>query len=522
MKKNNVCCWPGQHKQYIIACFLALLSINGFTQTPYSCPSCDLRGHDFSGQDLTNANFSFAKLDNANFNNSTLNGAMFDNASMQSTSFRSAQINTSDKGPANFSKGNCSNADFTGASLQKAVFTFANLNGAIFDHSNLADTKFGLRLVLRDAQTPRPPSFKGTKLPCELKRFMRNDDLSKVEFLPCRTYIANKNKRRRKDTGDSVYVSPAGTDASGCGTAGNPCKTIDYAISVAPANGVIGLSADTFIMEKYVEVTKNLEFVGGLDDQNGWAPTPYQSSISGGLYGFPIFTVTAGTTQVSFTNLMMSGMKEGNRISSIVLQAYKGTTISFSDVNIYAGIPGDGLDGLSGAGPACCLMCHGPNYANCGPGGTANSSVNGFCSFPPLGWGGKSGGTGGSGTSDDCYMLCPGSGGSQGGGSFGILLSDATLNIDNTSTITAGAGSNGGAGGGGVVSAGGGAGGNGGPAACIGMHGQSTINGNYNAYTGKAGNPGKGGGSSYNQSKGCSGQNGQDGLPGVSAQVIRF
>lgn len=523
MEKNNVHCWPKQQKKHIIACFLLLLSIKGFTQTPYNCPACDLRGHDFSGQDLTNANFSFAKLDNANFSNCTLNGAMFDNASMQRANFRSAQINSSNKGPANFSRGDCSHADFTGASLQNAVFSFTNVNGTIFNHSNLTDAKFGLKLVIRNDKNPTPPSFEGTKLPCELKRFMKKDDVSKVEFLPCRTYIVDKEKRSRKNAGDSVYVSLRGRDATGCGTAGNPCQTIAYAVSIAPANGIIGMSADTFIVEKFVEITKNIEFVGGLDEMNGWAPTPYQSSVSAGtMWGFPIFLIMEGSANVSFSNLMMSGVEGASTLSSIVLQAYKGTTVSLSSVNIYAGTPFDARNGLSGAGSTCCLMCHGPDYANCGPGGTASSSVNGICCAPPWGWMGISGGSGGSGTSDACYELCPGTGGFQGGGSFGILLSDATLNIDNTSTIIAGAGSNGGAGGAGVISAGGGAGGNGGPSACIGMYGHSTVNGSYGAYLGKGGNPGKGGSSSQNSVKDCWGKNGQDGLPGVCKQVLQF
>lgn len=522
MKKNKVHCPASRPIKYIVTCLLILLCIRGLSQTPYTCPSCDLQGHDFSGQDLTNANFSFANLNNANFSNCTLNGAMFDNASLQNANFRNAQINSSNKGPANFSRADCSHADFSGASLQNAVFSFTNVNGTIFDHSDLTDTKFGLKLLIRDATHPTLPSFKDTKLPCELKRFMKNDDLRKVAFLPCRTYIADKEKKGGKNAGDSVYVSPGGKDASGCGTAGNPCQTVKYAVSVAPANSVIGLSADTFFVEQYVEVTKNLEFVGGLDDQNGWAPTLYQSSISAGLYGLPIFVVPAGATNVAFTNLMMSGIQGGSRVSSVVLQAYQGTTVSFTDVNIYAGRPYDAANGPSGVGPTCCLTCQGQNYADCGPGGTASTSLNGICCLPPFGWAGISGGAGGSGTSDACYEFCPGAGGFQGGASFGILLYDATLNIDNTSTITAGAGSNGGAGGGGVASAGGGAGGNGGPAACIGMYGQSVVNGSYSAYLGKAGNPGKGGGSSYNSAKGCSGQNGQDGLPGVSAQVIKF
>lgn len=523
MEKNNVHCWPKQQKKHIIACFLVLLSINGFTQTPYSCPSCDLQGHDFSGKDLTNANFSFANLDNANFSHCTLNGAMFDNASMQGANFRNATIKSSDKGPANFSRGDCSHADFTGASLQNAVFSFANLNGTIFDHSDLANTKFGLKLLIRGAKDPTPPSFKGTKLPCELKRFMKNDDLTKVEFLPCRTYIVDKEKRSRKNAGDSVYVSRGGRDATGCGTAGNPCRTIAYAVSIAPVNGIIGLASDSFIVEKYIEITKSLQFVGGLDEQYGWAPTEYQSSVSTStLWGIPIFLVMPGSANVSFSNLMMSGIKGGSTLSSIVLQAYKGTTVSLSNVNIYAGIPFNASHGSSGVGTMCCLTCQGGNYANCGPGGTASSSVNGICCAYPIGWAGISGGSGGSGTSDACYELCPGAGGFQGGGSFGILLSDATLNIDNTCTITAGAGSNGGAGGAGVLSAGGGAGGNGGPSACIVTHGQSTINGNYSAYLGTGGNPGKGGGSSYNSDKKCSGQNGQDGLPGVFKQVLKL
>ena len=524
MEKINMHGWSKQQNKHIIACFLLLLCMKGFSQTPYSCPACDLQGHDFSGQDLTNANFSFANLDNANFSNCTLNGAMFDNASMQNANFRNAKINPSDKGPADFSRGDCSYADFTGASLQNAVFSFANVNGTIFDHSNLTSTKFGLKLLMRGAKGPTPPSFKGTRLPCELKRFMKNDDLSNVEFLPCRTYIADKEKKIKKNAGDSVYVSLGGKDGTGCGTAGNPCRTIAYAVSIVPANGIIGLAADSFIVENYIEITKSIQFVGGLDDQFGWQPTEYQTSVSTHtLIGIPLFLIMPGSANVSFSNTMMSGIKWGSTLPSIVLQAYKGTTVSLSNVSIHAGSPVNAANGHSGVGTMCCLTCHGSgNNANCGPGGTASSLENGICCTYPIGWMGISGGSGGSGTSDACYEFCPGAGGFQGGGSFGILLSDATLNIDKTCTITAGAGSNGGNGGAGVLSAGGGAGGNGGPSACIVTHGQSTINGNYVSYLGTGGNPGKGGGSSYNSEKKCSGQNGQDGLPGVFQLVLQL
>ncbi|MFB6455284.1 pentapeptide repeat-containing protein [Chitinophaga sp. Hz27] len=522
MKNQIVHLFTHPRNLYVTIFLLMNICMHGMAQTRYTCPSCDLRGHDFSGQDLTNANFSFAKLDNANFSNCTLNGAMFDNASMQQTIFRNAKINASNISPANFSKGNLSYADFTGASLQRAVFTFANLNGTIFNKSDLREAKFGTSLLLRGDKSSTPPSFQDTRLPYELKRFMKNDDLSKISFLPPITPKIKQQKSGRKSASDTVYVALRGADNNGCGTAGNPCKSISYAVSIAPANGIVGLASDSFVVDEFVDVEKNVEIVGGLDADYQWEATIYQTSITAGIMGVPIFIISQQNTNVTLSNLMLNGVEGGTAVANVVLLAYNGTTITFNDVNIYAGSPYNARDGFTGAGPGCCVMCHGAYYANCGPGGTASSNVKGTCCTLPFGWSGISGGAGGSGTNDPCYELCPGAPGFQGGGSFGVMLDNATLNIDTTSIITAAAGSNGGKGGGGLVSAGGGAGGNGGPSGCIGLKGNATVNGQYGFYLGTAGSGGKGGSSSYNSTKGCSGQNGQDGFPGIVGQTIQF
>ena len=60
-----------------------------------------------------------------------------------------------------------------------------------------------------------------------------------------------------------IYVSPAGSDATGNGTIGNPYKTISFAAGVATAGSTIQLTAGTFgDTEQIVFTTKNLTLVG--------------------------------------------------------------------------------------------------------------------------------------------------------------------------------------------------------------------------------------------------------------------
>jgi uncharacterized protein YjbI with pentapeptide repeats len=502
----------------MIYCMLFLFGMKGTAQTPYSCSSCDLHGKDFSGQDLTNANLSFANLDNANFTNCTLNGAMFANASVKGARFTRAKLNISDKGPANFSNADCRKADFTGASLKGAVFTYANMSATNFNQTNLTDALFGVKLEIRDSLTPRLPSFEGTVLPCSLKPLFPGADSNKVKFFPCKTPVSRITKVSGKKSTDTVYLSLDGTDDNSCGTAGHPCKTFKTAIEKAPGNGVIAVAYGKYYTYSII-ISKNLTFVGGLDNQ--WQPTGSQTWVQSTDLGLPVFIID-NQVNVSFEYFILNAAPRSTRIATTVLQAFKGSTVSLSNVNLNAALAADGQDGTAGT-MSCCLMCHGDDYANCGDGGAANSNVKGDAGVIPFGWFGTSGGTGGTGSSNTCYTFCAGGGGAQGGAAFCIVLLDAHLIVDTTDKFAAARGGNGGNGGYGAYSAGGGAGGNGGLAAGIVLKGNSaTVTGTPIHYGGTAGNAGNGGPSSANPNNHCSGKSGAHGLPGIVAETLKY
>lgn len=503
-------------KIQMIYCMLLLLGMTGTAQTPYSCSSCDLHGKDFSGQDLTNANLSFANLDNANFSNCTLNGALFANASVKGARFNNAQLNISDKGPANFSNADCSKADFTGASLKGAVFTYANMSATNFNQTNLTDALFGLRLEIRDSLNPQPPSFEGTVLPCSIRPLFREADSNKVKFFPCKTPVSRITKVSGKKSTDTVYISLGGTDDNSCGTAGHPCKTFQVAIDKAPDNGVIAVSYGKYYPALLL-ISKNLTFVGGLDPQ--WQPTGGQTWLTSNEQGFPIFVIT-NPVNVSFEYFILNASPHSTRIATTVLQALHGGTITLSNVNLNGAVAADGENGTAGT-KSCCIMCQG-DYANCGDGGVANSNVKGAAGIIPFGWFGTSGGFGGTGSSNNCYIYCVGGGGAQGGASFCAVLVDAKLIVDATTKFAPAAGGNGGNGGYGAYSAGGGAGGNGGLAASIVLKGGASIVGTPVYYNGKAGKPGNGGPSSSNPNNNCSGKSGAHGLPGIAADTLKY
>ncbi|NLU91935.1 pentapeptide repeat-containing protein [Chitinophaga sp. Ak27] len=501
----------------VVYCTLLLSGMKGTAQTPYSCSSCDLHGKDFSGQDLTNANLSFANLDNANFTNCKLNGAMFANASVKGARFNNAQLNISDKGPANFSNADCRSADFTGASLQGAVFTYANMSATNFNRTDLTDALFGLRLEIRDSLNPQPPSFEKTVLPCSLKPFFPGADPDKVKFFPCKTPISRKAQKSGKASTDTVYLSLRGTDDNSCGTADHPCKTFKTAIEKAPDNGVVAVSYGKFYPFSII-ISKNLTFVGGLDNQ--WQPTGGQTWVGSSELGLPVFIIDK-QVNVSFEYFILNAAPHSTRIATTVLQAFTGSTVTLSNVNLNGAVAADGENGTAGT-MSCCLMCHGNDYASCGDGGAANSNVKGTPGVIPFGWFGTSGGNGGTGSSSDCYLQCAGGGGAQGGSSFCVVLLDARLVVDITDKFDIAGGGNGGNGGYGAYSAGGGAGGNGGLAAGVVLAGNAAITGTPIYYGGVAGKPGDGGPSSSNPNKNCSGKSGQPGLPGITAETIQY
>lgn len=483
--------------------FIAFLiaGISAHAQTPQDCPNCDLHGRNYSGQNLTNVNFSYANLDNANFSNCMLNGAMFDNASLQGANFTNAQLNPSAKGPANFSVSNCSHAIFKGASTRGAIFFFANMNGTSFNDADMTDAKLGLRLRAIGTVPPVAPSFTGAIVPCSFKRFAGYADLSKSKFPKCQPTEKSASPKVKCD----VYVSSAGTDDDNCGSPGHPCQTTYTAVQRAPNNGVIGFTAEEFDRQGATQVYKNLEFVGGLDDQDQWQPTEYPTLLRSGGLGAPILNFFSNF-KMSMSNFILNGDDPSLYWNSYILVVHDGATVSLSHVNLNAGGGGPGRAGTTG------IYWSNTPIQGCGRGGKASTDTTGH--MYTFGWvRGAKGGTG-TGSDNDIINGYCGLGGEMGGASIGISVFNARLEVDNTVTIVGARGGDGGNGGPGVKGAGGGAGGNGAPSFCLVLAGTSTFGGTPIFYAGMGGDGGTGGTSAeFNSSQGCYGHAGENGLP---------
>lgn len=94
----------------------------------------DLRGVDFTGQNLSQANFEGANLEGATFIDAILVSTNFEGANLKNTDFSCANA-----WGANFNETNCQNSLFLSANLTEASFEGADLDGASFVQANLTE-----------------------------------------------------------------------------------------------------------------------------------------------------------------------------------------------------------------------------------------------------------------------------------------------------------------------------------------------------------------------------------------------
>lgn len=92
----------------------------------------DLRGVDFTGQNLSRANFEGANLEGACFIDAILVSTNFEGANLKNTDFSCANAWS-----ANFNETNCRNALFLSANLTEASFEESDLDEASFAQANL-------------------------------------------------------------------------------------------------------------------------------------------------------------------------------------------------------------------------------------------------------------------------------------------------------------------------------------------------------------------------------------------------
>nr|DAM46981.1 MAG TPA: pentapeptide repeat protein [Caudoviricetes sp.] len=113
--------------------------------------SMDLRGIDFSGQNLSEANFKDADLEGAIFEGTVLVGTNFEGANLKNADFSCANAWS-----ANFNCSKCKNTSFLSVNLTEASFEKANLNGTSFVFANLTEAS------LEDAQNIDLAEFDNT------------------------------------------------------------------------------------------------------------------------------------------------------------------------------------------------------------------------------------------------------------------------------------------------------------------------------------------------------------------------
>lgn len=411
-----------------IFCMLLLALQPLLAQTNSDCPSCNLAGKNFSGQDLTNANFTGANLSGANFTGAKLSGAYLSRANLASANFTNATLTVSSKGPANLSESDLTNAIFTGADLDGAVFEYADISGTNFTRTDIRKAKFGPMLKFN-----APPIFRNAKLSCEFPWIWKQLDITgavkpacanferedEVKVLtPVNTAAAPSTEPVRQqvqmkvsshvafaDTNlhktlaaatTTVYVATDGNDSSNCGAVNAPCLTLAKGISqctTKPCNVLTGYGE--YNLTSTLGLPDNVNLYGGYFKGS---PTTYQSSVFAPPGGLPAISIS-GASSIQITGFILNGSAPSNNNQpSIVLQVSNSSGVQLTATNINSYKGGTGSNGTN-ANPGS------PG----GTGGDGTSSSGGGGGTSPNGNG--NGGSGGGPTSNmsmscDCGTLC--------------------------------------------------------------------------------------------------------------------
>ena len=273
------------------------------------------------------------------------------------------------------------------------------------------------------------------------------------------------------DASQSVYVSPLGTDAPGCGTDQAPCKTIARGIAARDATHSIVVVGEGSYGES-VELVAGLVLSGGwkvfettagrLDWRQAAAPRADAVKLvpppgSAGLVAKNI----DGSASVSLMYVVANAASapSGSAYGVFVLGDGKPTTVALEDVHVVAGPGGDGVNGTQGsigsAGTGTCAFGSGL-VGLVGAKGESGHGAMGAAGWVPSrgkdGTGGGVGNAGGEGTP-------PGAGGSFSECLVTIKPTKTCMNGGPGPTVSgnpgeAGCGGNGGSGGSGGVGGG--------------------------------------------------------------------
>ncbi|MFO0696967.1 MAG: hypothetical protein U0230_25565 [Polyangiales bacterium] len=314
-----------------------------------------------------------------------------------------------------------------------------------------------------------------------------------------------------------VFVAIDGTDGAGCGTRANPCRTINYGLSVAnPSRPDVVVSKGTY--NERVVLKQGIAVHGGYSRADGWARSAsYVAVISGfpeSVYGQGLSAATLERFTIASPNASGTGASVyGIRLVSANVTLRHLTVSTGNATTGYSG--GSGSNGAggdrggdasgrthgNGAGAKCGGSSGGSNGGDGGYDGTSwacgtnwtGPGANGSsqCGTAGAGGGSPSCGSGGS----------PGGGGGMcGGGSSGGTGNNASLGVLSGNVWSPYVGANGGNGTAGTGGSGGGGGG----------AGDAVVGGN----GGDGGGGGGGGGG------GCGGTGGYGGGGGGAAIAL--
>ncbi len=104
---------------------------------PMSFSNGDLRGKDFSRQDLRAADFANANMERANFSKADLRGAIFSASVMQNANLQGANFQFAMIDQVNFTDANLEDAVLSEALLFRSTFKAAHITGADFSDALL-------------------------------------------------------------------------------------------------------------------------------------------------------------------------------------------------------------------------------------------------------------------------------------------------------------------------------------------------------------------------------------------------
>lgn len=494
---------------------------------PKSCPGCNFTGVDWSGQDMTDVNLQGADLSGANLSGANLSGVELSGADLSNANLRNAVLNPSARGDADLSSANLSGAVFIGAQMNGTDLEYIDLSGTDFSATDLSRARLG-PTPRTGLHAGRRTSFRRARLMAGLELDPASSDASGAKIVAPSIAAANGGVDVSCGSSDlsglsgAIHVAANGQDNDSCGsTANTACATIPKGLSRCTANGCGVLVA----FGQYA-LSSSLVLRNGVALYGGCVPTGKSSVGLKSLIRAPLGGVPAAMALYIDTATRVEGFKlHGSPASqagtaSVAFQvSYGNTPMMLADSEIYAG---SGATGARGCGNCVCDPDD-VGSGSCGSKGVASGDTVGR--FKDSTWSGASGGDGGTvfWKLIANAILNAGGGGRQGGGSFGIVLTEASLQTSKV-RVVGGDGGDGGAGGQSLGTtdngSGSGAGGNGGPAIGVGLVGGSpTVGSGVSILPGLGG---KGGASGKNNASSCSAAAGDSGATGLVADQQAF